>query len=232
MFKGRHFDRSVILLCVRWYLAYGLSLRDLEEMMAERGISVDHATIHRWVVRYSTELLERFNSRKRAVTGKWHVDETYIRVRGQWRYLYRAIDSNGDTIEFWFSERRNLAAAKRFLNRALKRHGRPEGIVIDGSQTNREAIVSCDTTDRLQERSRRKLKPIKIRQSRYLNNRIEQDHRAIKRRVRSMLGFKSMVSARVILGGIEMIHMMRKQQAKYACNRQLSLAEQFDRLTA
>jgi transposase-like protein len=232
MFKGRHFDRSVFLLCVRWYLAYGLSLRDLEEMMAERGISVDHATIHRWVVRYSTELLERFNSRKRAVTGKWHVDETYIRVRGQWRYLYRAIDSNGDTIEFWFSERRNLAAAKRFLNRALKRHGRPEGIVIDGSQTNREAIVSCDTTDRLQERSRRKLKPIKIRQSRYLNNRIEQDHRAIKRRVRSMLGFKSMVSARVILGGIEMIHMMRKQQAKYACNRQLSLAEQFDRLTA
>jgi transposase-like protein len=232
MFKGRHFDRSVFLLCVRWYLAYGLSLRDLEEMMAERGISVDHATIHRWVVRYSTELLERFNSRKRAVTGKWHVDETYIRVRGQWRYLYRAIDSNGDTIEFWFSERRNLAAAKRFLNRALKRHGRPEGIVIDGSQTNREAIVSCDTTDRLQERSRRKLKPIKVRQSRYLNNRIEQDHRAIKRRVRSMLGFKSMVSARVILGGIEMIHMMRKQQAKYACNRQLSLAEQFDRLTA
>jgi putative transposase len=232
MFKGRHFDRSVILLCVRWYLAYGLSLRDLEEMMAERGISVDHATIHRWVVRYSTELLERFNSRKRAVTGKWHVDETYIRVRGQWRYLYRAIDSNGDRIEFWFSERRNLAAAKRFLNRALKRQGRPEGIVIDGSQTNREAIVSCDTTDRLQDRSRRKLKPIKIRQSRYLNNRIEQDHRAIKRRVRSMLGFKSMVSARVILGGIEMIHMMRKQQAKYACNRQLSLAEQFDRLTA
>ncbi len=232
MFKGRHFDRSVFLLCVRWYLAYGLSLRDLEEMMAERGISVDHATIHRWVVRYSTELLERFNSRKRAVTGKWHVDETYIRVRGQWRYLYRAIDSNGDTIEFWFSERRNLAAAKRFLNRALKRHGCPEGIIIDGSQTNRKAIVSCDTTDRLQERSRRKLKPIKIRQSRYLNNRIEQDHRAIKRRVRSMLGFKSMVSARVILGGIEMIHMMRKQQAKYACNRQLSLAEQFDRLTA
>ena len=118
MFKGRHFDRSMILLCVRWYLAYGLSLRNLEEMMAERGISVDHATIHRWVIRYSPELLERFNSRKRVVTGKWHVDETYIRVRGQWRYLYRAIDSNGDTVEFWFSERRNLTAAKRFLRKA------------------------------------------------------------------------------------------------------------------
>jgi transposase-like protein len=201
-------------------------------MMAERGISVDHATIHRWVVRYSPELLKRFNSRKRAVTGKWHVDETYIRVRGQWRYLYRAIDSNGDTVAFWFSERRNLAAAKRFLRKALKRHGRPERIVIDGSQTNREAIRSCDTADRLQDRSRRQLKPIRIRRSAYLNNRIEQDHRAIKRRVRPMLGFKTMNSARVILSGIEMVHMVRKQQAKYACNRPLSLAEQFERLTA
>ena len=232
MFKGRHFDKSVILLCVRWYLAYNLSLRNLEEMMAERGISVDHATIHRWGIRYSPELLERFNSRKRAVTGKWHVDETYIRVRGQWRYLYRAIDSNGDTVEFWFGERRNLTAAKRFLRKALKRHGRPERIVIDGSQTNREAIISCDAESRLQDRSRRQLKPIKIRQSQYLNNRIEQDHRAVKRRVRSMLGFKSAASARVILSGIEMVHMMRKGQAKYACRSNLSLAEQFERLAA
>jgi transposase-like protein len=177
-------------------------------------------------------LLERFNRRKRAVTGKWHVDETYIRVRGQWRYLYRAIDSNGDTVEFWFSERRNLAAAKRFLRKAIKRHGRPERIVIDGSQTNREAILSCDTTDRLQHRSRRQLKPIRIRQSAYLNNRIEQDHRAIKRRVRPMLEFKAMNSARVILGGIEMIHMMRKQQVIYARNPKPSLAEQFERLAA
>jgi putative transposase len=232
VFKGRHFDRSVVLLCVRWYLAYSLSLRDLEEMMAERGISVDHATIHRWVVRYSPELLERFNRRKRAVSRKWHVDKTYLKVRGQWQYLYRAIDSNGDTVEFWFSERRNLTAAKRFLRKALKRHGRPGRIVIDGSQTNHEAILVCDTTDRLEDRAQRDLKPIRIRQSAYLNNRIEQDHRAVKRRVRSMLGFKSASSARVILSGIEMVHMMRKQQAKYACNRQLSLSEQFDMLAA
>jgi transposase-like protein len=111
MFKGRHFDRPVILLCVRWYLAYNLSLRDLEEMMAERGISVDHATVGRWVVRYSPELLERIHSRKRPATRRWHVDETYIKVRGQWCYLYRAIDNTGDTVESWFSERRNLAAA-------------------------------------------------------------------------------------------------------------------------
>lgn len=145
--------------------------------MAERGISVDHVTIHRWMIRYSPELLERFNQRKRPVTGRWHIDETYIKVRGRWMYLYRAIDSNGDTVEFCFSERRSLAAAKRFLRNALKRHGRPERIVIDGSQTNREAVVSCDTTDRLQDRSRRQLKPIRILRSRYLNNRIEQDHR-------------------------------------------------------
>jgi putative transposase len=232
MFKGRHFDRSVILLCVRWYLAYNLSLRNLEEMMAERGISVDHATVHRWVVHYSPELLKHFNRCKRSVSRKWHLDETYIKVRGQWQYLYRAIDSHGDTVEFWFSERRNLTAANRFLSKALKSHGRPERIVIDGSQTNREAIMSCDTTEQLADRSKRKLKPIRIRQSRYLNNRIEQDHRAVKRRVRPMLGFKSVNSARAIIGGIEMIHMMRKGQAKYACKSQSSLAEQFERLAA
>jgi putative transposase len=232
MFKGRHFDGSVILLCVRWYFAYNLSLRNLEEMMAERGIGVDHATDGRWVVRYSRELLERFNRPKRPFTGKWHIDETYIKVRGCWMYLYRAIDSNGDTVEFWFSEKRNLTAAKRFLHKALKRHGRPERIVIDGSQTNRQAILSCDKIDRLQSRSRRDLKPIRIRQSRYLNNRIEQDHRAIKNRVRPMLGFQSVASARVILGGIEMIHMMRKQQAKYARNPHPSLADQFALLAA
>jgi transposase-like protein len=232
VFKGRHFDRSVILLCVRWYLAYNLSLRNLEEIMAERGISVDHATIHRWVIRYSPELLQRFNLRKRSVSRKWHVDETYIKVRGRWMYLYRAIDSNGDTVEFWFSEQSNLAAAKRFLRKALKRHGRPARIVIDGSQTNRDAILSCDTEIRLQDRSRRQLKPIRVRQSQYLNKRIEQDHRAIKRRVRPMLGFKSTATARVILGGIEMIHMMRKGQANYARTPQPSLAHQFDLLAA
>jgi transposase-like protein len=232
MFKGRHFDRSVILLCVRWYLAYNLSLRDRAVMMNERGVSVDHTTIHRWTVHYAPLLLEQFSRCKRRVTGRWHMDETYIKVRGQWMYLYRAIDSNGDTVEFWFSERRNLTAAKRFLRKALKRHGRPERVVIDGSQTNKEAVLSCDMESRLQDRLRHKLKPIRIRQSRYLNNRIEQDHRAIKRRIRPMLGFQSEATARVILGGIEMVHMMRKGQAKYARNPQPSLAEQFDLLAA
>ena len=232
MFKGRQFDQSVILLCVRWYLAYSLSLRDLEEMMAERGIAVDHTTVHRWTVRYAPLLLERFNRRKRSVTGRWHIDETYIKVRGQWMYLYRAIDSVGDTVEFWFSEQRDLLSAKRFFTKALARHGRPDRVVIDGSQTNHEAIVSCDTTNRLQDRSRRRLKPIRIRKSKYLNNRIEQDHRRIKRRVRPMLGFKSLRSAAIILSGIEMVHMMRKRQARYAFNPSPPLAEQFAILAA
>jgi DDE domain len=116
--------------------------------------------------------------------------QTYIKVRGRWMYLYRAIDSVGDTVEFWFSEHRDLPAAKRFFRKALERHGRPDRIVIDGSQTNHEAIASCDAANRLQDRSRRRLKPITIRKSRYLNNRIEQDHRRIKRRVRPMLGLQ------------------------------------------
>jgi putative transposase len=190
------------------------------------------ATIHRWIIRYSPELLKRFNSRKRAVTARWHVEETCIKVRGRWMDLCRAIDSNGDMVEFWFSERRNLTASRRFLRKVLKRHGRPEGIVIEGSPTKREAILSCDAADRLQNRSQRDLKPIRIRQSAHLNNPIEQDYRAVKWRIRSMLGFKSLGSARVIPCGIEMVHMMRKGQAKYACHSNLSLAEQFERLAA
>jgi putative transposase len=209
-------------------LAYNLSLRNLEEMMAERGVSVDHTTIHCdtrltcWSALPGARGLSLAGGISTRPTSK----------SGANGNIFTAIDSNGDTVEFWFSERRNLTAAKRFLRKTLKRHGRPERIVIDDSQTDRDAILLCDTTDRPQDRSRRELKPIRIRQSAYLNNPIEQDHRAIKRRVRLMLGFQSMVTARVILGGIEMIHRMRKGQAKYACYQQPSLAEQFHLLAA
>jgi hypothetical protein len=117
VFKSRHFDRSMILLGVRWCLAYSRSLRNLEEMMAERAISVAPATMHRWTLRYASELLERLNQRARAVTGRLDIDETSVRVRGQWRSLYRAIDSNGSTVELGFSERRDLTAAHRFWGR-------------------------------------------------------------------------------------------------------------------
>ncbi|WP_048645782.1 IS6 family transposase [Nitratireductor soli] len=166
MFKGCHFDQSVILLCVRWYLAYNLSLRDLEEMMAERGLSVDHSTVHRWVVHLSPQPLERFNRRKQTslTGGIWM--RLHKKVRGRWTYLYRAIDSVGDTVEFFFSENRDLLAAKRFFRQALALHGRPDRIVIDGSQTNREAILACDAENRLGDRSRRPQKPMRKRQAR------------------------------------------------------------------
>ncbi len=147
-------------------------------------------------------------------------------------YLYRAIDNVGDTVEVWFSKQRDLPAAKRFFRKALERHGRPDRAVTEGSQTNHEAIVSCDTTNRLQDRARRRLKPIRIRQSQCLNKRIEQDHLRIKRRVRPMLGFKSTATATAILSGIEMIHMMHKRQARYAFNSNPPLAKQLKILAA
>ena len=230
MFKGLQFDQSVILLCIRWYLAYSLILRDLEDCRARYCRRLhNHSPLD-----YSlcTAIVGALNRRKRSVNGRWHVDETYIKVRGQWMYLYRAIDSVGDTVEFWFSEQRDLLSAKQFFRKALARHGRPDRGVIEGSQTNHDAIVSCDTTNRLQDRSRRRLKPIEIRKSKYLNNRIEQHHRRIKLRIRPMLGFKSQASAEIILSGIEMVHMMRKRQARYAFNRNPSLAEQFTTIAA
>lgn len=160
------------------------------------------------------------------------MDETHIKVRGQWMYLYRAIDSVGDTVEFFFSESRDLPAAKRFLRKALARHSRPDRIVLDGSQTNHEAIISCDVENRLRDQSRHSPRPIRIRKSKYLNNRIEQDHQRVKRRIRSMLGFKSPASADIILSGIEMVHMMRKRQARFAYNPCPSIAEQFEILAA
>jgi len=154
-------------------------------------------------------------------------DETYIKVRGQLMYLYRAVDSSGDTVEFWLSEHRDLSAAKRFFRKAFAWHGRPERIIIDSRQTNREAIISCDTINRLQDRSCSRLEAVRIRQSQHLNNRIEQDHRRIKRGVRPMLGFESFASATATLSGIEMLHMMRKRQARYPSNPNPPLAEQF-----
>lgn len=160
------------------------------------------------------------------------MDEIYIKVRGKPMYLSRAIDSVGDTVEFSFSKQRDLPEAKRFMRKALARHGRPTHIVIDGSQTNREAIISCDGENRLRDRSQQPSETIHIHQSQYLNNRIEQDHRRVKHRNRSMLGLKSKVTAAIILSGIEMIHMMRKRQARFAYNPDPSIAEQFAIFTA
>jgi putative transposase len=202
-FKGTHFVKDIILTCVRWYLAYPLSYPHLEEMMQERGVAVDHSTIHRWVLKCAPQLEEAFHRRKRPVWISWRMDETYIRVRGQWHYLYRAVDKTGQTIDFLLTEQRDEHAAKRFLTKAIRRHGVPEKITIDGSEANAAAIRSYNEEHGT---------AIIIRQVKYLNNLVEQDHRGLKRVTRPMLGFKAFDAAQDTLVGIELMHMLKKGQ--------------------
>src|SRR5215831_3374918 len=135
-FKGAHFPPEVILMGIRWYVAYPLSTRHVEELMEERGVDVDHSTINRWVIKYSPQLEEALHRRKRPVWRSWRMDETYIKVKGQWRYLSRAVDKQGQTIDFLLTEHRDTEAARRFLKKAIRRHGVPEKITIDGSAAN------------------------------------------------------------------------------------------------
>ena len=201
--KRLHYPIEVMLVCVRWYAAYPLSQRHIEEMMAERGVVVDHATVHRWSIKILPVLAAVFRRRKRPVGMSWRMDETYIKVGGQWKYLYRAVDRAGATIDFLLRAHRDLAAARRFFERAIELHGVPETITIDKSGANTAAIegIRADSGADIQ-----------LRQSKYLNNIVEQDHRAIKRLVRPMLGFKSFRCARAIIAGIETMHMIKKGQ--------------------
>jgi transposase-like protein len=196
---------DVMLLCVRWYVAYPLSLRHLEQMMAERGILVDHSTVHRWALKLLPVLEKAFRLRKRPVGRSWRMDETYVKIRGKWRYLYRAVDKDGNTIDFLLPAHRDKAAALRYFEKAIAQNGEPETVTIDKSASNLAA---------LQELNADRETPIRIRQNKYLNNVVEQDHRAIKRRTRPMLGFKNFRCARIILGGIEFMHMIVKGQMK------------------
>jgi putative transposase len=198
-FKGAHFQKAIILTCVRWYVAYPLSDRHLEEMMQERGVAVDHSTINRWVLKYSPQLEAVFHRRQRPVWMSWRLDETYIRVRGHWRYLYRAVDKAGHTIDFLLTEQRDERAAMRFLTKAIRRHGAPETITMDGSEANTAAIRGYNAAH---------CTAISLRQMKYLHNVVEQDHRAVKRISRPMLGFKSSDAAQYTLTGIELMHML------------------------
>src|ERR1700745_553595 len=202
-FKGAHFPLEVILMGVRWYLAYPLNTRHVEELMAERGVEVDHATIHRWVIKYSPLLEEAFHRRKRPVWMSWRLDETYIKVKGQWYYLYRAVDKTCQTIDFLLTEQRDEQAAKRFLIKAIRRHGVPEKITIDGSAANEAAIKRYNAEHGT---------AIAIRQIKYLNNIVEQDHRGVKRVTRPMLGFKAFGAAQCTLAGVEFMHMIKNRQ--------------------
>src|SRR5437870_10601845 len=163
-FKGTHFPPEVILMGVRWYVAYPLSTRHVEELMEERGVEVDHSTINRWVIKYSPQLEEEFHRRKRPVWVSWRMDETYIKVKGEWRYLYRAVDKQGQTIDFLLTQYRDTEAALRFLKKDIGRHGVLDKITIDGSDANEAAIKSYNEAHGTN---------ISIRQVKYLNNIVE-----------------------------------------------------------
>jgi IS6 family transposase len=206
-FTWRHFEAEVILLCVRWYVPYALSYRDLEELMHERGLRVDHTTIYRWVQHYAPELDRRCRPHLKATTDSWRVDETYVKVKGTWIYLYRAVDSQGATLEFLLSATRDAEAAKRFFLKAL-----------NASHTTTPRVITVDKNaaypKALQELKAATTVPAgcKLRQVKYLNNLLEQDHRFIKRLVKPGLGFFAFETAWRTLQGYEAMHIVRKGQ--------------------
>jgi putative transposase len=217
--KRLHYPLEVILTCVRWYVVYPLSLRHLEEMMAERGVSVDHSTVHRWAIKLLPVLEKAFRRRKLPVGKSWRMGETYIRIKGEeWRYLYRAVDKDGNTVDFLLRAHRDKAAARRYFKKSIAQNGVPETVTIDKSGANLAALEAINDDRET---------PIKIRQSKYLNNVVEQDHRAIKRRTRPMLGFKIFRCARIVLAGIDLVHMIAKGQMKCARGTHRSSADQF-----
>src|SRR5262245_47037630 len=222
-FKGSHFEKEIILWGVRWYVAYPISYRQLEEMMQERGVAVDHSTLNRWVLKYAPEFEKQFRQRKRPVGTSWRLDETYVRVKGEWKYLYRAVNREGQTIDFLLTPQRDRAAAEAFLHKAIRAQGTPEKITIDKNGSNTAAIMHYNKTHKT---------AIIIRHSKYLNNVVEQDHRAVKRLTRPMLGFKSFWAARCTIAGIEVMHAIRKGQLLAQENAPQTPAEQFYALAA
>ncbi len=224
-FKGCHYLKDVILYAVFFYVRYAVSYRDLEEIMAERGVQVDHATLNRWVVKYSPEIAKTAQQKKLPTVGSWRMDETCIKVRGKWTYLYRAVDKYGKTLDFMLSERRDKAAARLFFRRAIEANGVPARIVIDKSGANLAGLLRINVGLKFSRANQQ----IEILRVKYLYNIIEQDHRFIKRITRPTLGFKAFHSAATTLAGIEVAHMIRKQQFQ---NNHASPFKQFASLAA
>jgi transposase-like protein len=209
LFAKRWFPDGVIILCVRWYLRFRLSYRELASIAAELGIAVAPSTILRWVVRYTAEFIRRWDPFELNVGRSWRADETYVKVSSAWMYLYRAVDEQGRTVASYLSRTRDRTAAQIFFRQALKRHGQPRSITLDGFEPSHCALR------RMGMRGEFNLfghNPVKIRSSKYLNNTVEQDHRRIKFRTSAMLGFKSFHNAQHVLAGIELVHKLKKGQ--------------------
>jgi putative transposase len=230
-FKWRHFKKDMILMLVRWYLAYSLSYRDIEELALERGLQVDHSTINRWVIEYAPQMEESFRKRqKRPVGISWRMDETYIKVKGQWVYLYRAVDKEGKTIDFMLSEKRDEPAARAFFEKAISFSGLPDKVTMDKSGANKAGIDTINLQLALLFILGGIFAQVTVRQIKYLNNIVEQDHRFIKKITKPMKGFKAFHSAQATLAGIELHHMLRKGQHVLSSNQ--TIFEQFNGLAA
>ncbi|MBO1910730.1 IS6 family transposase [Microvirga sp. 3-52] len=205
LFKRRRFPVEIILLCVRWYCKYGISYRDLAEMVEESGVAVDPSTIFRWVQRYAPEIEKRVCQYQGFRSGSWRVDETYVRVGGRWKYLFRAVDKFGQLIASILAERRDTGAAYRFLRKALKMMSDhpPRSITTDRLASYPKAIRRLQSEGLLP-------KDVEHRTSKYLNNIIEADHGALKRLIRPTRGFQRMKTASATTGGFEVLRMIRR----------------------
>ncbi|MDT6942023.1 IS6 family transposase [Brucella pseudogrignonensis] len=207
-FQGDAFPKSVIMYAVFFYVRYPVSYRDLQEIMTEPGVEIDHATLNRWVVKFSPQVAARAQRCKRPTLGLWRVDKTYIKVEGTWMYLYRAVDRDGQTLDFMLSERRNLDAAWRFFRQAIASNGIPNDIVIDKSGANLAGALAINNIMKITGAD----KLIELLKVTYLNNILQQGHRFIKRITKHMLGFKTLHSASATIAGIKVAHMVRKNQ--------------------
>ena len=207
LFKWRHYESEIILLCVRWYLTYPLSYRQVAEMVNERGLDIHHTTIFRWVQQYGSELEKRCRPYLHPTNDSWRVDETYVKIKGKNRYLYRAVDSLGKTLDFLLTAKRDAAAAKRFFRKVMNavHNQQPRVINLDKNAAYPKAIDELIAKKELSEQ-------VELRQNKYLNNRVEQNHRAIKRLVKPGMGFGSFNTARRTIRGYEIMNMVRKGQ--------------------
>jgi transposase-like protein len=210
IYRRRRFPRDVIETCVRWYLTYRLSYRDLVALMAERDVHLTHTTIMRWVFRFVPEYEKRWNRRAKPVGSSWRVDETFIHTRPKMGYLYRAVDKDGKTVDSLFQIGRGIAAAMAFFRKALASCAPrwPRKITLDGHRPSHSGLRRLRREDY-------RWKYVLVRRSCYLNNVVEQDHRAIKGRCQPMLGFKSYRTAALTLAGLELVHRIRKRQFKF-----------------